>query len=115
MKDKTFWSLLQWARRKGIKYLLGSHTPGIGLQALTVTGGGTGTDTVTFASTYTNGHALKDMANATYMVVQGHSATPAGKYIGSKATTGFTVTGLGAAETLDLLVVGTIDGMPDFT
>lgn len=115
MNTKTFSSLLQWAKRKGISYILGTSIPGWGVQSLQVTGGGTGTDVVTFASTYSNGVALKDMANTTYQVLMGFSATPAGKYVGSKLTTGFTVTGLGGAETLDVLVIGTISGMPDNT
>ncbi|HUV63545.1 MAG TPA: hypothetical protein VMW24_06570 [Sedimentisphaerales bacterium] len=115
MKDKTFSSLLQWAKRKGIKYLLGSNNPGIGVQPLQVTGGGTGTDTVTLASTYFNGHVLQNMANTSYLVLMGFSASPAGTSIGTKATGSFVVTGLALNETLDLAVVGTIEGMPDFT
>jgi hypothetical protein len=115
MNRKEFQRLFQWAKRVGIKYILGTPTPGWGIQSLQVTGGGTGTDTVTFASTYTNGDALANMANTSYHVLMGFSANPAGTYVGTKTTTGFVVTGLALNETVDLLVIGTISGMPDFT
>lgn len=103
--------LLRHLKTRGIDYLVGTPNPGMGVQAFTVTGGGTGTDLVVFATTYRNGVACKDMADDNYQVFLGFGATPAGKYAGTKLTTGFTLTGLGS-ETVDVLVVGVVDGMP---
>jgi hypothetical protein len=103
--------LLQYFKKHGYKYLPGAACPAMGMQALTVTGGGTGTDLVVFASNYVEGVQLSDMADTAYQVFLGHSATPAAKYAGTKLTTGFTITGLGA-ETVDILVIGRLADMP---
>jgi len=103
--------LLSYFKKHGYKYLPGCSTPGMGVQAFAVTGGGTSTDLVVFANNYVEGVQLSDMAGTDYQVFLGYSWSPHGKYAGTKLTTGFTITGLGA-ETIDILVVGRLADMP---
>jgi len=104
--------LLQFFKRKGIEYLIGTPTPGLGIQAFTVASGGSG-DAIVFASTIQNNTPLKDMADTDYMVlVSGETAAQVNVDESSKETTGFTILGGGSAEVLNVVVIGRIEGMP---
>ncbi len=116
MNRKEFSKLFQWAKRKAIRYIIGSNVPGIGIQAFSVLSTGT-PDTVVLASTYVNGHALINMANTNYQVlVDGETANDKISVDeSSKTTLGFDILQGTAAEVLHVVVIGTLAGMPDFT
>ncbi len=116
MNRKEFGELLQWAKRKGIRYLLGTNAPGIGLQSFLVTSTGT-PDSVVLAETYYNGHVMKNMANSTYAVLVNAEAATADVSVdeSSKTPLGFDIRGGGAGEIMNVVVIGTVEDMPDFS
>jgi len=99
---------------------MGITSPGLEAQLCQITGGGTGTDAVTFASIQTMGETLKGMADATYMVfISGEFAAAQGSVVysdlSSRTTTGFNLIGLGLNEVCNVLVIGRTINMPDPT
>lgn len=115
MINKTFNSLIQWARRKGITYLFGCNVPGQGIQSFSLTSTGT-PDTVVLADVSVNGYPLSNMQNLTYQVLtDGETVADTAVDESTKTTTGFNVTGGAAGEVIHVVVIGTLAGMPDNT
>jgi len=114
MRLKTLGDLFHYFYRRGIKYLLASGGPQQAVLAFNVTGGGTGTDAVLFASQSMGGQVCPNMADTDYVVVLGNTITAANGYLstGTKATTGFSILGLAAAEVVGVVVIGRADGIP---
>jgi hypothetical protein len=112
--DKQF----QFLKTLAVKWLLGITSPGDQVQIFRVTGGGTGTDTVTFTANSRRGTTLLEMADTTYEIFLGGEFAASlgdGVYpdLSSKTTTGFDIIGLGNAEVCSVLVIGRTKGMPD--
>lgn len=112
MRLKSLQDLFHYFKKRSIDHLLAAVGPQQACWAFSVTGGGTGTDAVLFASQSMGGKTCPNMADTSYRVTLGHQATPAA-YVSTatKATTGFTILGLGAAEVIDVVVIGRADGM----
>lgn len=108
MKLKKLSDLFAYFAKRGIHHLLASGGPQQCCHAFQITGGGTGTDSATFASLTMGGQKVPDMADATYVVVLGETITSADPYVDetSKATTGFDIKGLNAAEVANVVVIG---------
>lgn len=110
----------QFLRKINIKWLAGITAPAQAFQVCSITGGGTGTDAVTFSDIYENGQQLINMADATYKTfISGEFAASQGDVVypdlSSRAVTGFNVIGLGNNEVCHVIVVGRTAGMPDPT
>lgn len=94
----------------GIDWVMASGRAQQGINAFLVTSGGT-PDAVVFAEL---NPPLPDMADANYVVLV-NGETAADKVSvdeSSKATTGFTILNGGAAEVLNVVVIGRLAGMP---
>jgi hypothetical protein len=111
---KKISQLFSWFKRRGIDWVLASAGPQQCVWAFSVTGGGTGTDAVTFASKSLGGVTCPDMADTTYFVAFGIQATGSGAYVSNatKTVAGFSILGLAGAETIDVMVIGRAANMP---
>lgn len=98
---------------QGVNWVMASGAPAKGMHAFLVTGGGSGTDVVTFASKQEEGETLCDMATASYVVlVHGEFAGSVRIDESTKATTGFSILGLGLNEVANVIVIGRLSSMP---
>jgi len=114
MMTKSIGELFLWFKRRAINWVLASAGPQQCLWAFEITGGGTGTDAVLFASQSMGGATCPDMADTTYHVVLGETITSADPYVDTttKTTAGFSIKGLTTAEKVAVVVVGRAAGMP---
>lgn len=95
---------------QGIDWVMASGRKAQGINAFTITSGGT-PDAVVFANL---DPPLPDMATADYVVLV-NGETAADKVSvdeSSKATTGFTILNGGNTEVLNVVVIGRLEGMP---
>lgn len=113
MIRKLMSTMLQQFRRAGINWLMASGAPQQCVNAFTVTGDGSDPLPILFASQYVEGEQLPNMATAAYVVTLHGEFTGTGEIDEStKATTGFSVTGVGNNEVINIVVVGRTNGMP---
>jgi hypothetical protein len=109
---KELSDLLQIFKRLGYKWVMGAGAPQQATLAFEVTSAGT-PDSVVFANVYVEGEQLPDMADTSYVVVVcGETAARCYVDESSKATTGFDIIGGGAAEVLQVIVIGRTADMP---
>jgi hypothetical protein len=110
---KELSKMFQHVKRSGIKWMMASGAPQQGTMAFNVTSGGT-PDAVVFADIYVEGEQLPNMADGNYTVLV-NGETAADKVSvdeSSKEPTGFSILNGGAAEILNVVVIGRFDGMP---
>jgi hypothetical protein len=110
---KELSKMFQHVKRSGIKWMMASGAPQQGVMAFNVTSGGT-PDSVVFANIYVEGEQMPDMADTSYVVLV-NGETAADKVSvdeDTKATTGFDILNGGAAEILNVVVIGRFADMP---
>jgi hypothetical protein len=114
MMLKKISDVFEWFAKRSIDWIIASAGPQQCLWAFEVTGGGSGTDAVTFAGQSMGGQTCPEAADTSYQVVLGVQKTAANVYVDPalKTTAGFTIQGLAAAEKLSVVVVGRALNMP---
>jgi len=112
---KKLSTVFDWFHKRAIHWVLASAGPQQCILAFAVTGGGTGTDVVTFASKSMGGQACPDMADTNYIVLLGETITSANPYVSvaTKTVSGFSILGLTLNEVVGVVVIGRAAGMDE--